>query len=68
MPNDAQKVIDIANKITTKAEGALHGLDREMIIMKWPAEFRAILWAAVAALATERAIACRPVSTPSGGE
>lgn len=55
MSNDALKVLDLAGKITTKAEGALSGLEHEMIFMKWPAEFRAILWEAVAAIAKQRA-------------
>lgn len=59
--SDTQKAIDLANKITTKAEGALHGLEREMIIMKWPDEFRVILWEAVAAIAMQRADSHRPV-------
>lgn len=61
MPNDVQKAIEVANKIAAKAEGALHGLDREMIVMKWPAEFRVILWEAVAAIAMQRADSARPV-------
>jgi hypothetical protein len=65
MPNDAAKVIDIAEKITAKAEGALHGLEREMIVMKWPPEFRTILWEAVAAIATQRADSCRAVGGPT---
>lgn len=61
MQNDVAKVIDIAEKITAKASGALHPLEREMIVMKWPAEFRVILWEAVAAIATQRADSSRAV-------
>lgn len=45
----------VAEKVTKKAEDTLDGLEREMIIMKWPAEFRAIMWGAVAAIASQRA-------------
>lgn len=59
MSTQAEKCIDIASKITAKAEGALAGLDKEMAIMKWPAEFRAIMWEAVAQIASIRADAAR---------
>ncbi len=49
----------LAEKITSKAEGALDGLEREMAIMKWPAEFRAIMWGAVAEIASRRAESAR---------
>lgn len=45
----------VAEKIAKRAEDALAGLDREMAIMKWPPEFRAIMWHAVAHAATLRA-------------
>lgn len=38
----------IAEKIAAKARDTLEPLAREMLIMKWPAEFRAIMWGAVA--------------------
>lgn len=50
-----EKSIALADKITTKAEDTLSSLDREMAIMKWPAEFRAIMWETVAAVASQRA-------------
>lgn len=53
------KATGLAEKITDKAQGALADLDREMAIMKWPAEFRAIMWEAVADLAARRAAECR---------
>lgn len=55
MISHLEKSIDLATKISTKAEGALDSLEREMIVMKWPAEFRVIMWEAVAAVATIRA-------------
>lgn len=45
----------LAAKITAKAEDTLAALDREMTIMKWPAEFRAIMRGAVAHAASLRA-------------
>jgi hypothetical protein len=57
MPNDPAKVIDIASKIAVMAEGSLAGLERVMV--GWPAEFRVILWEAVAHMATLRAEASR---------
>jgi hypothetical protein len=44
----------LADKITLKASETLDGLQREMDIMKWPPEFRAIMWGAVADEATRR--------------
>lgn len=38
----------IAEKIAGKARDTLEPLAREMLIMKWPAEFQAIMWSAVA--------------------
>jgi hypothetical protein len=46
----------LADRITKKAADTLAGLDREMTIMKWPPEFRSIMWEAVAAEARARAI------------
>lgn len=45
----------LADKITTKAEDALASLDREMTIMEWQPEYRAIMWETVAAVAAQRA-------------
>jgi hypothetical protein len=59
MPNDVAKVIDVASKIAVMAEGSLAGLERVMV--DWPAEFRVILWEAVAHTATLRADAARAV-------
>jgi len=51
--------VELADKITAKAEEALAGIEREMTIMKWPDEFRAIMWGAVADIAARRAAAAR---------
>jgi len=45
-----------AEKITKKAEEALDGLTFEMVMMKWPPEFRAIMWGAVADIAFKRKV------------
>lgn len=50
-----EKAQALAEKIAAKAAGALSALDREMHIMKWPAEFRTIMWEAVAHEAMSRA-------------
>lgn len=59
MATHAEKANALAEKIEAKASGALDGLEREMLIMKWPAEFRAIMWEAVVAIASRRAIDAR---------
>ena len=67
MPNDAVKVIETASKIAAMAEGSLAGLERVMV--GWPAEFRVILWEAVAHTATLRAEAARdPVGSAPGSD
>lgn len=40
--------VQTAERLLQKAEGALDPLAREMKVMRWPPEFRAILWDAVA--------------------
>lgn len=57
MTNHTLKAISLADQILTKAEDAVSGLDRE--IAGWPAEFRAIMWDAVAAIAIQRAAAAK---------
>ena len=52
-----EKAISAADKIATMAENALAGL--ELSIKHWPGDFRAIVWDAVAAIATRRAEAAR---------
>jgi hypothetical protein len=44
----------VRRKISAKAEQTLAGIDREMTIMKWPDEYRA-LWEAIADAASIRA-------------
>jgi len=64
MDDHARKAIALSEKIVTKAEDALSGLDREMAIMKWPGDFRAIMWETVADIATRRALEAKsPRST-----
>ena len=53
MSTHAQKSVALAEKITAKAEDAVSALDRE--IAKWPDDFAAIMWEAVAVIATSRA-------------
>ena len=53
------KATALAGKIADKAQGALAGLDREMTLMSWPPEFRAIMWEAVANMAARRAAEAR---------
>lgn len=62
MTSHADKAQALANKIVGRAEGALAGLEREMAIMKWPPEFRAIAWSAVAEIAFKRAELARSLS------
>lgn len=52
MTTHMERAQALANKITKKAEDALSGLEREMSIMKWPPEFRAIMWGAVVEMAS----------------
>lgn len=52
--SDIKKAEAVAEKIAKKAEDTLAALEREMDIMKWPPEFRAIMWGAVAHAATLR--------------
>jgi hypothetical protein len=53
MTSHAEKAIDLAEKITARAELAVRGLDRE--IVGWPGEFQIIMWEAVAEVAKSRA-------------
>ncbi len=55
----AERSIALADHITAKAEEAVADLDREMALRKWPAEFRAIMWDAVAIVASSRAASAR---------
>jgi hypothetical protein len=53
----ALKAISVADKVLSLAEDGLRGIDRT--IAAWPSEFRAIIWDAVADIATRRAAAAR---------
>jgi len=57
MTNQALKAAAVADKVVSLVEDGLRGLDRTIIT--WPAEFRAIIWEAVADTAARRAIAAR---------
>jgi len=58
------KAISTADKIVSLAEDGLRDLDRT--IASWPAEFRAIIWIAVADIAQRRLHAARnDVGQPS---
>jgi len=49
------KAVSLANQIAAKASDALTDIACEMALKKWAPEFRAIMWEAIAAEATERA-------------
>jgi hypothetical protein len=55
MSDQIEKAVVLASKISAKAEDTLSGVEREMRIMKWPDEFRAIMWEAIADAASIRA-------------
>ncbi len=57
MTSHIERSIALADKITARAEAAVSSLDRE--IVDWPAEFQAVMWAAVAAVASSREKAAR---------
>jgi hypothetical protein len=54
MSDQIDKAQALADKIKKKAEDALNGLEREMAIMQWRPEFKAIMWGAVAEIAFKR--------------
>lgn len=54
MATHADKAAALAEKITEKAEDQLRPLKWQM--EKWPAEFRAIMWGAVADIAFKRKV------------
>lgn len=54
MTSHTDKAQALAGKITKKAEDTLATLEWEMA--KWPAEFRAIMWGAVADIAFKRRV------------
>lgn len=51
------KAVEVAARIQALVEDGLRGLDRTVIA--WPAEFRAIVWEAVAEIASRRAETAR---------
>jgi hypothetical protein len=55
MSTHLEKSIALATKISAKAEETLAGIEREMHIMKWPNEYRAIMWEAISDAAKARA-------------
>lgn len=57
MSSQALKAAAVADKVVSLVEDGLRGLDRTII--SWPAEFRAIVWEAVADTAARRALAAR---------
>lgn len=67
MSSHALKAVSIADQIVTLAEDGLRGVD--LTIAAWPAEFRAIIWDAVADIASRRArIARIPALSPADGQ
>jgi len=57
MSEHMEKAISVADRVVSLAEDGLRSLDRT--ITSWPAEFRAIIWDAVADIASRRAAAAR---------
>ena len=57
MSEHALRAASVADKVVSLVEDGLRGLDRT--IAAWPAEFRAIIWEAVADIAARRGIAAR---------
>lgn len=49
----AEKAMSVADRVVSLAVDGLRGVDRT--ISAWPAEFRAIVWDAVADIASRRA-------------
>lgn len=48
MSEDFSREIALAAKISAKAESVFDGIEREMRIMKWPDEFKVIMFEAIA--------------------
>jgi len=59
MNNHAVKSIALADKIVSFAEDGTRSIDRA--VAAWPAEFKAIIWDAVAEIAKQRAAVARGV-------
>jgi hypothetical protein len=62
MSENMQRTVNLADQVVSLAEDGLRSIDRA--ISSWPAEFRVIIWDAVADIATRRANDARPVSRP----
>lgn len=54
MSKDLESAKALAAKIERKAEDTLRTLEREMEVMQWPQEYRAIMWHAVAVKAMSK--------------
>lgn len=64
MSDHAAKALSVADKVVDLVEDGLRGIG--LTIGKWPPEFRAIVWDAVADIASRRAEAARAaVGAPS---
>lgn len=50
-----KRSVDLAEKISAKAEEALADIEREMILNRWPDDFRAIMWETISTVALSRA-------------
>lgn len=55
MSTQIEKAVSLASKISAKAEETLDRMQFEMDTMRWPAEYRAIMWEAIADTAAIRA-------------
>lgn len=60
MSDHAQRAVAVADQVVSLAEDGLRTVDRT--IAAWPAEFRAIIWDAVAQIAYQRAAEARSVT------
>jgi hypothetical protein len=63
MNDHAVKSIALADKIVSFAEDGTRPIDRA--IAAWPAEFRAVIWDAVAEIAKQRAADARDAQSPA---
>jgi hypothetical protein len=64
----AERSIALADKVRVRAENAVSSLALEMVGMRWPAEFRAIVWEAVALVASSRAKEARRLEQREKGK
>lgn len=54
---DMKTAVSVADKVVSLAQDALRSVD--LTITRWPPEFRAIIWDAIADIASRRAAAAR---------